>query len=123
MLVETALVLIVGGEVEEQLLRLELLTRNKGCRRRHSRDLTYHRSQSTPVGSVRHRRHSISTCDYIVAHGRRGFGGRDEGLLLENLPNGLRGVDHYPVIPAHADSEDIAIFLRPAAENSRRVGR
>jgi len=55
MLIEVALVLIVGGKIKEQLLRLELLARDKGRGHGRCSDRSHHRSLSTPVRSIGHR--------------------------------------------------------------------
>ena len=72
--------------------------------------------------SIGHRRHSITTCDDVMAHRRRSLGGRDDGLLLQNLPYSFRGVDNHPVIPAHANLKNITVFHRPFAKESRCLG-
>ena len=121
-LVEVALIFVICGQVEEQLFGLELLARDERCGHGYRRHLPHHPSQSTPARSIRHRGHPIATCDYVVTHRRRGLGGRDDGLLLENLSYGLWRVDDHPVVPAHANLEDIAIFYRPFAEDGGRLG-
>lgn len=56
-LVEAPLVDIIGGEVEEQLFRLELLAGDEGG---YGGDLADYRSLSTPECSVGHRGHPLA---------------------------------------------------------------